>query len=524
MVKWYEGLTFQDEHGIINNHQNIDYKDAATAKSLLFTLCSDGAKIQHKKDDLSELDIYNMIDLWQTDAHFLIKNFFKRSWRHTHFTNIHTKNTPEAELITPEGIDYLNKILNEAILFYKRTLKRDIEDSFFADRKKWEDGLFTNTSDVINFLRANTTKQSHAGNRQIICSLMKIAHCINIKNQREKESERAEEIFDEISELHIYPHFLNKKNNEIDSDKMKGKCKRWEKWTYKEFATKEYDQIRFRWSARIKDDDMIILKMLSNPEYNDISAIKDIYWKRNECNSKEDALLLIQYHWINIYKKDPKTELKVKNLFEKTPEKTEIFIEKMKDNLDPEFLTFLENASHKRDDGKNSEYYEDAKLIWPLTDKQWKKHSVEIQFNLLNNRNEEHFSHHRIYKMKAIIEAIVRLQWSIRRTHIEKLIHIMLQEHKTITQKEEPGKFPELFYLGGNIDPENSEIAEKAIYEHFVQEWVILELKLPNTNKRRICTSKNSRNRFHQKEEYELMYPENAEILRKWERHTDYIN
>jgi hypothetical protein len=59
---------------------------------------------------------------------------------------------------------------------------------------------------------------------------------------------------------------------------------------------------------------------------------------------------LIQYHWINIYKKDPKTELKVKNLFGKTPEESEIFIEKMKDKLDPEFLQFLKNASHKRDD------------------------------------------------------------------------------------------------------------------------------------------------------------------------------
>ena len=168
--------------------------------------------------------------------------------------------------------------------------------------------------------------------------------------------------------------------------------------------------------------------------------------------------------------------------------------------------------------------YEDAKLIWLLTDKQGKKHSVEIQFNLLNNRNEEHFSHHRIYKMKAIIEAIVRLQWCIRRTHIEKLIHIMLEEHKEITQKEQPGKFPELLYLGWNTDPENTEIAEKAIYDHFVQEWVILELKLPNTNTRRVCTTKKSRNRFHQKEEYELMYPENTEISRKWEWHTDYID
>jgi hypothetical protein len=51
-----------------------------------------------------------------------------------------------------------------------------------------------------------------------------------------------------------------------------------------------------------------------------------------------------------------------------------------------------------------------------------------------------------------------------------------------------------------------------------------LELKLPNINNRRICTTKKSRNRFHQKEEYELMYPENAEISRKWKWQTGPIN
>jgi hypothetical protein len=100
---------------------------------------------------------------------------------------------------------------------------------------------------------------------------------------------------------------------------------------------------------------MIILKMLSNPEYSDVSAINDIYGKRNECNNKEDALLLLQYHWINVYKRDPRTKLKIKNLFGKTQEETDIFVASMRKYLDKDFFVFLSNASHKRDDGKNSE-------------------------------------------------------------------------------------------------------------------------------------------------------------------------
>ncbi|MEI6425962.1 MAG: hypothetical protein WCO66_01275 [Candidatus Absconditabacteria bacterium] len=517
-IKDHNQYTFKDDHGMLSNYQNIKYKHVPTAKALIYNnLCSSNQDIPHKKDDLSELDLYNMIDLGKVDALFLIKNFFKKSDKSKHFINGHIHNKTEKEFITPEGIEYMNKTIQEAMLFYKNTLKRDIEIGFFEQRGKGEDKkiLFENTQDVINFLRANSTRGGSVGNRQIICSLMKIAHCINIKNQKEKELKRREIIFDQISERHIYPHFLNKKNNEIDGEQMRGKIQIGEKGKYKTFGTKEKKPITFRGSARIKDDDMIILKMLSNPDYNDISAINDIYGKRNECENKDDALLLLQYHWINVYKKDIKTELKIKNLFGKTPQETEIYINSMKEKLNPEFFVFLSNASHKRHDGKNNEEYEDAKLIGPLTDDEGKKHSVEIQFNLMNNKNEEHFSHHRIYKMKAIIEAIVRLQGYIRRTHAERLIHLMLQEHKEIIQSEEPGKFPELFYLGGNTDPDNSEPAEKAIYEHFVEEGVILPLKFPDGGTRRTCTSKKSRNRFHKKEENESMYPNGAEIYWK---------
>gem|GEM_PF-5519397 len=50
---------------------------------------------------------------------------------------------------------------------------------------------------------------------------MKIAHCINIKNQIEDDLENAENIFDEMSERHIYPNFKNKEKNDINPERMK---------------------------------------------------------------------------------------------------------------------------------------------------------------------------------------------------------------------------------------------------------------------------------------------------------------
>lgn len=205
------------------------------------------------------------------------------------------------------------------------------------------------------------------------------------------------------------------------------------------------NHIRFRASARIKDNDMIVLKMLTNPEYSDIDAIKDIYGKRNECKNKDDALLLMQYHWISVFKRDPNVEIKIKNLFGKTVEESNEYIESMKAYMDPEFYTLLIEKAKGDKSRKNANKYEDAKMIGVLTDNNDINHTVEIQFNLLNNKNESSFAHHRIYKMKAIIDAITRLQGYIRKAQIDHIIEVMLEEHKEIAQKEL--LFPELLYL-----------------------------------------------------------------------------
>jgi hypothetical protein len=56
---------------------------------------------------------------------------------------------------------------------------------------------FPNEDDVIQFIMSNT--EEHSSNlgtleKQTICSLLKIAHCINKKNQKEEDLKKAKEI------------------------------------------------------------------------------------------------------------------------------------------------------------------------------------------------------------------------------------------------------------------------------------------------------------------------------------------
>ena len=493
------------EWKVAEKFQSQTYEKNSFANLLVSALTSYGyvpekkGDRKNKKNAISEIDIYSLLNSNRYHISHMIKNFL--------------------QINKKEGLDYLNTVLSQSAAFFKGVLKWDIPEIFLGKRKKGEnDDFFRNENDVIEFIISNSKENPEYKNlwtqeKQIICSMLKISHCINIKNQKADELEKAEDIFDDMSEMHIYPYFNNKENNEIDPKKMKGKVVRGWRNKYKKFQTiSKKNPIKFRWSARIKDDDMIILKMLSNPEYWDVEAINDIYWKRNECENKKDAILLLQYHRINVFKRDPKTQFKIKDLFGKTEEETKDFVEKIKPQLDKWFWELFKKASQKKDDGKNWDAYEDAKLIWSLIDKEGKSHSVEIQFNLLNNKNEEHFSHHRIYKMKAIIEAIVRLQGYITKSHIERIIHEMLEEHRQICKQN--SLFPELLYLGNNSDENNSKPAEAAIFNHLKEKNIIQNIQ-PNNNSERkdsIFTTTKYRDRMHHSEDNKAFYPEGLNI------------
>gem|GEM_PF-5392311 len=79
---------------------------------------------------------------------------------------------------------------------------------------------------------------------------------------------------------------------------------------------------------------------------------------------------------------------------------------------------------------------------------------------------------------------------------------------------EEPGVVPELFYLGGNTDPDDSKPAEEAIFNHFVEQGNIVPLHF-NDEKKHTCktyTTKRARDRFHSSQENNNMYPKNISI------------
>lgn len=516
---------FIEKHWVVSSFSNIETTRAPIGKYLLNNLSLEKNKSYFSKHELSELDIYNLKWVTELDARYMIRNFFKKSGNQNLFSKDDIESTEDN--ITPEGIRYINTIIQEAIGFYRRTLKRSIECSFFTQRQKWSDEkgpiFFKNTKDVIDFIRSNSINKWTIQNKQIICSLLKIAHAINIKNKVKNKLDKAEDILDEMSEKHIYPHFHDENHQHIDSEEMKWNVIKWEKSRYKTMITNDDNQISFRSSTRIKDDDMIILKMLSNPEYSDIDAIKDIYGKKNECKNKEDVLFLMQYHRDNVFNQNPDVEIKIKNIFGKSCEESKEFFETYKDQLDPKFYELLIKATTKPTTGKpgkNAEKYEDAKITGPLTDTSEEEHIIEVQFNLLNNKNETSFAHHRIYKMKTIIETIVRLQWYIRKAQIDYIIHAMLEEHKEIAKKE--WLFPELFYLWWGKNGDDSKPAENAIYNHFVEEGIILPLSIPDLSEKRTFTTKAQRNRFHEKD-YKNLYPDGACVKWNNKRHHEKI-
>jgi hypothetical protein len=127
--------TFKEDHGLINNYQDKDYQKNSKAEELIKALSVEPEKKEkYKKNDLSELDLYNMVNLDKIGAVSLIKNFFRKTKKEDHFTN----DIESEEFITEKGIEYLNKTIEEAIGFYSRTLKRTIEKSFFEKRKNPE--------------------------------------------------------------------------------------------------------------------------------------------------------------------------------------------------------------------------------------------------------------------------------------------------------------------------------------------------------------------------------------------------
>ncbi|MEI8253907.1 MAG: hypothetical protein WCG25_09500 [bacterium] len=75
----------------------------------------------------------------------------------------------------------------------------------------------------MEFIDATTSEKNSKADRQIDCSLLKLAVCIHEYKEHEKEFSQAEKKFKEIKEDNFFPYFYDSKGKEIDYDVYK-KC------------------------------------------------------------------------------------------------------------------------------------------------------------------------------------------------------------------------------------------------------------------------------------------------------------
>ncbi|HCY21195.1 TPA: hypothetical protein DIC40_05090 [Patescibacteria group bacterium] len=186
--------------------------------------------------------------------------------------------------------------------------------------------------------------------------------------------------------------------------------------------------IIFNCAGRVKRKEQILVKEISDPKYDSVEVIKDIYGIRNEVKTREDALFLLEYMWIHILKRSG--EISYKNIFGNNLEESQRFVRAHAGELDPEFYAEVyKSLKEDTTPGKNNKDYKDVKIRGDLSG-----HSCEIQINLVDNKNETGYSHHLIFDCKKKIRALSRLQGYISeiliRRYIKEAIEKSIEEAK----------------------------------------------------------------------------------------------
>lgn len=489
-------------------------------------------------DKLSILDLPKLHTLTDNEKYHMLSVFFSSHDQKTQDIYFDRANN----LITPSWISHINELLNDSVEYYEKYLLRTIWTSFTQKRNKKKLNpsqiSFKDTRDVLDFIDATTSEKNSSADRQIDCSLLKIAVCIHEYKEHEKEISQAESKFKEIKEDNFFPYFYDDKWKEIDYDIYK-KCFEtpWD-CDYVQLQTKSWlsnkPTIFFNSSWRIKDPEKIVLKLLANRKYDSIDTIKDIYGIRNEVKTKEDALFLLEYLRLHVFNKT--WNIVDKNIFV-TNNQTEIesldesidFINRNKGDLNEEFYNFLIHYFQREKEkiqknpnkkiSRSSKDYHDIKIIWKLW---WK--NIEVQINLVNSKNEIWYSHHYLYDAKTKIQALVRLQWYISEPLIKRYIKEAID--KNIQEDWSIGKKPELLTLGWfkwdykKISIEEKNAVIQKFFNHFLSdpnEKFFLKLDIPGKQHNQIYTTKDNRNSYHYDEEYKKIYPDGAQIQYTWE-------
>lgn len=515
----------EEWHGKIPEFMDLDLIKSDIYNDLVNSFLTGKKPLQ---DRISILDLPKLYALTKNEKFHLLSVFFSSHDQKTSEIYFDRKNN----IITTQGINHINQILNDSINYYQEYLLRSIWQAFVQKRNKNKlknpQISLRNTEDVLSFLDAAMSWANSNADRQIYCSILKISVWRHEYKEHEKAFSDAENNFKEIKQDHFFPYFYDNKSKEIDYNLYK-KCfdQPWD-CDYVQLQTKPQiwnkAPIYFKSSRRIKDSKKIILKMLWDRKYDNLKAVHDIYGIRNVVNNVRDGLFLLEYLWVNVLGK--KWEIVNKWFLDEDVNGSIDIVNKHKNDLDPDFYRILmmnlENEKSKllnwRKDGKNSKNYRDIKIRWRLGNKK-----VEIQINLAGNKNEKWLSHHLIYTAKAKITTMIRLQSYIPQSIIYRYIGEAVEEN--IKEDSNIWKIPELLLLwwykwnGKNISIQDKKNSIEKIFHYLLEEEKsFLALDIPWRQHGHIYTNLEQWNEFHQNEDYSQMYPDWAQVKYNWKR------
>lgn len=512
----------QDWHGKMQACTNLDYTKNKVHKKIAneLSMCCSEESEEHKA---SGLDLFNTKDLSRNRFNFIIGKMLQKI-EQKKGKILFDRDTYK---FTKEWFAYINELLNESVDYYTNYLLRNVGNNFVENKnKKWGKIHFTNTEEVWKFFNYPALNREWSpAKKQIYCSLLKIAYAINDIKTNEDIINKAEKEFWEIKQNMFFSEFLDGKGNEAaESIKNEENNFRYIKLQTKcEKSMKK--NIIFNCAGRVKRKEQILVKEISDPKYDSVEVIKDIYGIRNEVKTKEDALFLLEYMWIHVLKKSG--QISYKNIFGNTLEESQRFVRAHAGELDPDFYAEV-YKSLKEDTtaGKNNKDYKDVKIRGDLGG-----HSCEIQINLVDNKNETGYAHHLIFDCKKKIRALSRLQGYISEILIRRYIKEAVE--KSIEEAKKYWGYAELVGLGGyhgsveKITKEHTMNAENAIFDYlFEDEKEILKLEIPGENPNlHNYISRSVWNHFHKWGKYVSLFPAWATVKvgKSWERTNEEV-
>jgi hypothetical protein len=202
----------QEWHWKITDFIDVNIENSSIYKDLVECLITWNKPLQEK---LSILDLPKLHPLTDNQKYHILSILFS-----SHDQKSSEKYFDRAKnIITIEGIKYINQTLNNALEYYQDYLLRGTWSAFIQkwNKKKLHPPQISlkDTNDVLDFIDATTSETNSRANRQIDCSLLKIAICLNEYQDYEQDFSKAEEKFESIKNQYFFPYFYNEKWKEV---------------------------------------------------------------------------------------------------------------------------------------------------------------------------------------------------------------------------------------------------------------------------------------------------------------------